>query len=975
MHGHDHGADGRGDGVGGVDGRNLDSSATAVKFSESTVKSDMAADTSANAHISKPRKIRTLPGGGVAPHHAAHMPSQTSGPLVVVNSAMTKRFAIAVMASLCVTGLVATATQPRMGNVYHPEISELALSPSGDVTGVSDSESAVTDDESSQELPTTINDDLSDDDLVVASDKVLKSDGTLVDAETGEEITDPAIVGTETEPPDPLAKTDGESFIPVTVGDAREITEESGDSSTMQDSVDSVTSDGVMTSDAVTATNASDTVATDADGSATSPLESLAAGSAEDGSVALAQAVTQNSSYGAYWGTYNGMPAMFNRNGTVAIQDAAFVIDVSEHQKTIDWAKAKAAGVQGAIIRLGYGADDNLDKRAAYNIQQCKKLNIPFGIYWYSYSDTPARATAEANSFIRLMQRVGLKASDLTYPIYYDLEKFVWTGHPAPSSPSVYNGIVSNFLTTLSNAGYKNTAVYSYTSYLNTALNSTYIHQHVGWVAQYSAKLQYSAWTLPQRGWQYSSTGSINGISGHVDLNAMTDPTISNLYAMTNVTIPNGTYYINSLSNDAYALDIVGAQTSSGVAARLWSANSTGAQKFTFTRQGDGTYRIDNANSGLCLEVVNGVAKNGARIQQNTWSGASSQKWYVRSDGKGGFLIQSALGNWALDLAGNQTANNGTIQLFTPNGTKAQRWEIASADVSVPTGTPVKIASSIDSGKVLTVSGSSTANGAKVQLNDWSDSSSQLYEFTKKQNGVYSAKVVSSGKVLDVPANATANDTQIQQYASNGTAAQHWYFFNEGSGKVSIVGAGSGKVLDVPAASAKNGTSVNIYATNGTAAQKWSIEQASVRTTVPVGTYYIRSARNLSYVLDVTGGSNKDSANVQLYSSNRTGAQQWKVSVDSDGYVTFTNVRSGKVLDLCSAKAVNGGNLQQYRSNGTKAQKWKLVSNGDGSFVIQSAVNPSYVIDLDGDVTKNGSNLQVYRSNGTKAQSWYFSAV
>lgn len=70
------------------------------------------------------------------------------------------------------------------------------------------------------------------------------------------------------------------------------------------------------------------------------------------------------------------------------MQQAKGVIDVSGWQGDIDWAKAKADGVEGAIIRLGYGEGNNADKKAQRNISECKRLGIPFGIYWYSYADT-----------------------------------------------------------------------------------------------------------------------------------------------------------------------------------------------------------------------------------------------------------------------------------------------------------------------------------------------------------------------------------------------------------------------------------------------------------------------------------------------------------------------------------------------------------------------------------------------------------
>ena len=59
-----------------------------------------------------------------------------------------------------------------------------------------------------------------------------------------------------------------------------------------------------------------------------------------------------------------------------------------------------------------------------------------------------------------------VRASDLAYPVYYDLEKWTWKGHQPPTDPNVYNDIVNNWYGALQSAGYKNLGVYSYTSYL-----------------------------------------------------------------------------------------------------------------------------------------------------------------------------------------------------------------------------------------------------------------------------------------------------------------------------------------------------------------------------------------------------------------------------------------------------------------------------------------------------------------------------
>lgn len=71
---------------------------------------------------------------------------------------------------------------------------------------------------------------------------------------------------------------------------------------------------------------------------------------------------------------------------------------------------------------------------------------------------------------------------------------------------------------------------------------------------------------------------------------------------------------------------------------------------------------------------------------------------------------------------------------------------------------------------------------------------------------------------------------------------------------------------------------------------------------------------NPNYVLDIYGGYTSNGANVQLYRSNDTEAQLFKVTHDSQGYVTFTNVKSGKVLDVYGGTKKNNQNIWQFSS-------------------------------------------------------------
>jgi GH25 family lysozyme M1 (1,4-beta-N-acetylmuramidase) len=338
------------------------------------------------------------------------------------------------------------------------------------------SEGAMPDNPQAQ-LPDSVNESIPDSATVVSENLAVTTEGDVKNIETGETVTDPELVGTEEQAPDPLAKTDGETFIPVAASDVKE-------------SVDDANASGQSQEQSSTNT---------------------------DGKVTPAQ-FTSNE-YGAYWGSYNNTKAFFESGGNLFVQQAKGVIDVSQWQGNIDWTKAKADGVEGAIIRISYGWDNGFDTTALRNISECKRLGIPFGIYTYSYSYDANTATAEGNDLVGLLKKAGVSPNDLSFPVYYDLERWTWTGHQVPTDPNVYNSIVNAWWGRLQAAGYNNLGVYSYTSYLNGPLNHSNIRSKAKWVASYGPRTNFS-YSANSRGWQYTSIGHVNGISGNVDMNA-----------------------------------------------------------------------------------------------------------------------------------------------------------------------------------------------------------------------------------------------------------------------------------------------------------------------------------------------------------------------------------------------------------------------------------------------------------------------
>ncbi|MFQ7311548.1 MAG: GH25 family lysozyme [Sellimonas sp.] len=208
----------------------------------------------------------------------------------------------------------------------------------------------------------------------------------------------------------------------------------------------------------------------------------------------------------------------YYRNNVGAIIEGATRkgIDVSHHQQQIDWEKVKADGIDFAILRCGYGGDyeDYDDDWWEYNVSECERLGIPYGVYLYSYSVNTADAVSEAEHTLRL-----LEGHQPTYPVYYDLED--------DTTASVDNATIGQIAKTycdmISEAGYE-VGIYANYNWWTTRLTDP-VFDNSGWskwVARYNPTCGYEK---PYDMWQCTNEGSVDGINGNVDLNFwMTDP-------------------------------------------------------------------------------------------------------------------------------------------------------------------------------------------------------------------------------------------------------------------------------------------------------------------------------------------------------------------------------------------------------------------------------------------------------------------
>lgn len=190
-------------------------------------------------------------------------------------------------------------------------------------------------------------------------------------------------------------------------------------------------------------------------------------------------------------------------------ENAKYGIDVSSWQGMIDW-DTVADQIDYAIIRCGYG-QDRVSQDDSYfhrNADACERLGIPYGVYLYSYALTEENAASEAQHVLRL-----LKGHNPTLPIYLDLEDM---GTTATLSDSQILRNATVFCNAIEEAGYT-PGVYTFYQWWIERMNAPEYDAWDRWMAVWSEELP--EYDREIAAWQFSCTGTVEGIEGGVDEN------------------------------------------------------------------------------------------------------------------------------------------------------------------------------------------------------------------------------------------------------------------------------------------------------------------------------------------------------------------------------------------------------------------------------------------------------------------------
>lgn len=213
-----------------------------------------------------------------------------------------------------------------------------------------------------------------------------------------------------------------------------------------------------------------------------------------------------------------------NRNGNYSYEDdkytSMFGIDVSTFQDNIDWKKVKDAGVEFVYIRLGYrGATQgklNVDSEFEQNYKGATENGIKVGIYWYSQPVSEAEAIEEADFVLEV-----LNGRKLDLPIVYDFEETHFDDGTISRMHYLNKKARTNMAIAFSEEIEKNhhdVMIYMNLLWADNYYDLSKLNDYPIWFAQYSSVPEFDK---PFAMWQYSESGSIDGISTPVDLDIL----------------------------------------------------------------------------------------------------------------------------------------------------------------------------------------------------------------------------------------------------------------------------------------------------------------------------------------------------------------------------------------------------------------------------------------------------------------------
>lgn len=189
-------------------------------------------------------------------------------------------------------------------------------------------------------------------------------------------------------------------------------------------------------------------------------------------------------------------------------------VDVSSYQGDIDWQAVSDAGVEFAMIRLGYrgyvSGELDMDDCFEANMEGTASVGIPVGVYFFSQALNEEEAVEEAEYVLEHLQ-----GRELQYPVIFDWEEIAAEARTDEMNMVLLTGCAKAFCERVEEAGYT-AGVYFNQEYGYMQMNLQSLKDYYFWLAEYG---QTPSFYYDFQMWQYTNEGIVPGIPEKVDLN------------------------------------------------------------------------------------------------------------------------------------------------------------------------------------------------------------------------------------------------------------------------------------------------------------------------------------------------------------------------------------------------------------------------------------------------------------------------
>lgn len=376
------------------------------------------------------------------------------------------------------------------------------------------------------------------------------------------------------------------------------------------------------------------------------------------------------------WKKVNGVYQM--PDGSAIQNVLARGIDVSRWQGEINWSQVAADDV--SFVMLGTRSKGAVDPYFHRNIQQASAAGVRVGVYIYSLATTVEMAEAEADFVLDLIHDY-----PVSYPVAFDMEDST----QGNLSKEELAAIANAFCKKISDSGYY-PIIYANENWLKNKLDMSLMDYPV-WVARYSARPSYQNPVM----WQATSTGSVKGINGNVDIDFQFKDFSSQIPANTWRTINGKRYYYSNYTkqknawaqdgSDWYYMDSEGLASMGWITvsgSRYYLDETTGKMQ-TGWRQNQGKWYYLGSSGAV---KKGWIEDNGAwyytdsnGIMQTGWLDADGKRYYLEPSGKMAVGWTNQNGKWYyLDAAGalakGWIQDNGSWYYSDTNGVMQTGW-------------------------------------------------------------------------------------------------------------------------------------------------------------------------------------------------------------------------------------------------------------------------------------------------------------